>query len=504
MIRPAYIYLRDFFIYLLYRNMPELKGHAVAVYNARQQVVQCNDIARGHGVKPAMRVKKATSFVSSLALFPIPDLSDDPLGELGRKLLAFSPQVARFGAHDLVVETALSDHLAGGLKPLVATFYKTVVDAGFDPYIGVACSLADARLAACFRTGNHAHVVFVEPDDTSLAANLALDSLYSMLEFKPSAPGRRLFAYLGLKTLEDVKTHASAIRLSLLNRETEEILLYATRCEHLEKRLTFIREEARLKANFCFSPAINRVSSLFVPLENLLELLMHQAEERKELAAELELRFITDCGQEELLRVRSVHPGRRVADWMMLVQVHMENLSLERPLAELLVEIVHRVPQARSDGDLFDRGRKTQTDMRRLGMHLESMLGPGQGLFQVECKDAHLPEEQFYCRGSRPSHSRGSRPSHSRGSRPSHSTVPASDLPPVIFPNPLPFEETGQGKPLYEFEFHDPGSHEVVRHNYFAYHRTRGAALLIRRTGEAAFVIGLLDPPVTRTTPLDR
>ena len=261
--RPCCIWLESFAIQVLTREDPDLAGHPVAIYTPRQRIAEANRTAVEAGVQVSMRVREATSFATSLALFPMPENLDLPLTETAVELLSISPRVARVGQEELLVDLAPALHLFAGEAAMVQALHSAIAKLGYTCRLCVADSIAAARLGARLLTPkirretggrrpkekqpksqitnpkspspatgpacSRARLVMTEksqvvPNPKSEIRNpkylppatlqgkqekrfirsLRIEQLAVLPEFHEAADNTRLFSYLGLKTLKDV------------------------------------------------------------------------------------------------------------------------------------------------------------------------------------------------------------------------------------------------------------------------------------------------------------
>ncbi len=480
--RYCYIWLENYHIQLLCHRRPELKGAPLAVYDSRQQVVECNAAAEGQGVKVGMRVKEAASLLTALGLFEVPERGEEELVELGRKLLAISPGVALFEERDLVVELASAAHLFGGEEKMVRTIHAMMAEQGFGGRIGVADSLADAHLAARF--GETPPTVFVRGREISM---LPMECFFALPGVSPSKSDRKLFAFLGLKTLGDVARAATRISWNLLSRQTRDILLYAARDQHLSRRLAFIREEARFEDCIHFSPPVSRVSPLVFLLKNALERILTEGLAPKRLlAAGLRLVLVTETEEEQQLEILPARPTRSPGLLLELARLKLARISLTRPLARCHLVVDRCAEEVEVTPDLLAKTVRSEGSLAALMSKLDAMLNRPNALFRMAPHPALLPEQRYT---QHPERQRRAFPAPAQTS----STLPLlKDHPVVVFHN------SGRVRPTalesaYEFEFYDTDRHTVVKHEYFRATTGNHRRLLMKRVGEGDLQpVGLL------------
>jgi len=511
-------------------EQPELRGRPIAIYTPKQRIAEVNSQAFEAGVRVAMRVKEATSFTASLALFPRPDGMEEALTAAAKELLVISPQVAFLRDEELIVDLAPSVHLFGDEQKMLHALFQAVRKIGFSFRGCVAHSLAAARLGSrILSTGCQTGFIRLQQrQEIRFINSLTIEQLCVLPEFLNADRERGLFSHLGVKTLKEIATRSIPISAlvssdavsSRLKDLFDRFSKYATRSRELENDLRFVREEALFEETIAFSPPVADLALLLFRLDQAFALLAGKLYRKRRLLCSMRLELVTETGDESHVQVTLARPTRESSLLLEMCRLKLDSptsIGMDRDcfpanygIAQCTIRVEQVCPEYRSSLDLLNLSRHSRGNIDELANRLEAGLGRPLALFKAARTDSLLPESAFRKQSA-------------------CETVPACRLPPAEaefqpevcrsgasppslklrrafggLPEQPVFLLAGKGplfqgpetveavQPAYEFEFYDPGACIPRRHAYFRAQRNGRLLLLKEAARECYEVVGEL------------
>ena len=481
--QPACIWLEHFAIQCLERSLPELRGQPVALFNGRQRIIQANAQARASGIVPGMRSKEATARLAMLALFPLDDAPGNRLAlrHLAGEVLSLSPTVATWGAEEVLVDLAPSQHLHGGPEALMERLAATVNAAGWSCRMAAGETLAGARLAARLLVDSRERRCLSKTAERAFLKRLPLAQMTSLPEFLQADGEQRFFGYLGVHTLGELAAvPPHAVRESLRPAE-QELLLYARQDQQLVRHLEPVRSVPGLTVTLPFFPSVTDVQPLLAHLKKTYHTWQEQLFRRRLLLARFDLILVTEDLSERHLTIPLSRPTRDPRLLLAVSRLKLADVQLGRPMTECRVEATELACETVRTRDLLEVHRQTQEcPMDELRSRLDTRLGRRGSLFTLQARPVPRPE-QGWQRSDAPE-------AISEPIEPLPAVLPEADersrdLPLLLVvdgpPEVISAHQTEAASPAFVFDAWEPTAMALQRTEYFQL-RWQNRAVLVR------------------------
>jgi protein ImuB len=370
-------------------------GHAIAIVEGPQQrplVVHCNDVARGQGAAPGMKLAAAQALVRDLiAVERHPGREREALDELAAWAYQFSGEIV-VQPDGVLLETGASERLFGGRVWLSRAVRDGLDALGYRAAFGYAVTPRAARVVALARARRLAcpHLF----DESRLEPAMA-PLPFTLLEWD-DATVDTLHA-LGLVTIGDLLALPRASFAKRFGRERLDDLdrLLARRAD---PQMAYTPPE-RFATTLELPADVTDTTQLMFPAQRLLSSL--EGFLRGRGAGSTELRFTVLHNPRRArpqppteIQLTLAAPERDAKRLAALLAERLTRVALPEPAVALALRVDCLQPFAAMNGSLLPQAAEPGVDWLKLAETLHARLG-SERVFQLQAVDDHRPERAW-------------------------------------------------------------------------------------------------------------
>ncbi|KAA9132042.1 DNA polymerase Y family protein [Marinihelvus fidelis] len=355
-------------------GQPAVTAMAITeAHRGRAVIVDMNDPAAGHGVRPGMPVTAALGLCGELVLRERNLAAEEQaLQRLAAWAYQYSSRVSvGDGEHVLYLEAGASQRLFGAAAALASRLADELAALGYQARTGTAPTPAAARLAA--RLGQD--IADREQLEQCLA-RLPLEQL------DLSSTERRSLLRMGFRTTGEI---LGLPRAELARRLDPPLLARLDRLRGLrpDPRPAW-HPSAHYRAHLDLAAEVHQAQGLLFPLQRMVQELCGVLRGGDQGIQQLDIRLALRKGRHRFsLGLQS--PGRDEARMVSLLRERLEHLRLPSPALAIDLHVARLLPFEAPAGDLFgqaaddEAGDSLRTVLERLGARLGDAAITGLG-----------------------------------------------------------------------------------------------------------------------------
>ncbi|AXS85108.1 MULTISPECIES: DNA polymerase Y family protein [Marinobacter] len=367
------------------RRSREDQGALVIVEGSGQKVIQACPEARAQGIRSGMRLKTAIGLVPDLGMVRADEAQEVRiLEDQARWLYRYAAYIVLVPPDGLLTEIGSLQKLYGGLPTVWQTVEQGLNERQLNAWIGIGYTPLAARLIARAGKGE------CTADKDHIQRTLSQMPLLAA-EFDEKACTR--LQRLGLSTLGEVFDLPSN---ELARRLSPELLAYIQKIQGTrpDPRAPWQPPHSfRQQADFVRE--IEHTQGLLFPLQRMLTELEEDLCWRQQDTDSLRLVLKHRHSEPTRLHIRTSGPEHRAGNFLNLIRLRLDQLSLQAPVISLMLSVKRFMPREKPSGqDLLGETQDLNEAWHTLISRLQARLGE-QALKQLSPQADHRPERAW-------------------------------------------------------------------------------------------------------------